>query len=301
MDEYKMAKTYSGMNEVDLEIKFTIIGQQVSLPRSFYEDRSISLYDFSYEKNILRAIEEEQERKRKVEAERDERRIIRDQVRKIEKEERNKREEEENKLHIIAEQKKRKDDEERFALEKLQREEEEKFSREEENRRKLQQIQKEQHLEYIASNYEFSDAQEHEVFKQFIGMGYNPETVHAVLLMFGYSEHQKVLDTIPTYEAIKEFGFTNIQIQYALKKFNKQEETISFLTEYQALIERGIQDSEEALDSWSYYKDVVKASKYLEEFQVLSELGYPSDQVRTALRNNQNDRNKAIQQLLGEN
>jgi len=132
-------------------------------------------------------------------------------------------------------------------------------------------------------------------------MGFNPETVHAVLLMCGYTEHQKICETIPTFEAIKEFGFSNLQIQYALKKFNKQEETISFLTEYQALLERGIQDSEEALDSWSYYKDVVKASKYLEQYQVLAELGYPSDQIRTALRNNQNDRDKAIQQLLGEN
>jgi len=201
-------------------------------------------------------------------------------------------------LHIIAEQKKYKEEEERLALEKLQREEEETFNREEENRRKTHQIQKEQQIEFITSNYDFAEPQEREVFKQFIGMGFNPETVHAVLLMCGYSEHQKIFETIPLFEAIKEFGFTNIQVQYALKKFSKQEETVSFLTEYQALIERGIQDSEEALDSWSYYKDVVKASKYLEEYQVLAELGYPSDQIRTALRNNQNDRNKAIQQLL---
>jgi len=186
-------------------------------------------------------------------------------------------------------------------LEKLQREEEEKFNREEENRRKNELIQKEQQIEFITSNYDFGEPQQREVFKQFIGMGYNPETVHAVLSMWGYSEHQKIFETIPTFEAIKEFGFTNIQIQYALKKFNKQEETVSFLTEYQVLLERGIPDSEEALDAWSYYKDSVKASKYLEEYQVLAELGYPSDQIRTALRNNQNDRNKAIQQLLDQN
>jgi len=301
MDDYKTGKTYLGLNEVDLEIKLRTIGPQISLPRSFYEDKNISLYDFAYERKILKSIEEEQEKKRKMDAEREERRAIRDQVRKIEKEERDKRDQEEARVRIINEQKRQKEDEERAALQKIQREEEEKFKREEENRRKIDKIQKDQQLEFIASQYEFSTYQERDVFKQFIGMGYNPETVHAVVLMCGCSEQQKIFETIPLYENIKELGFTHLQTQYALKKFNKQDEAVQFLTEYQGLLDKGgFQDTEESLEAWEYYKDIAKASKYLQEFQVLAELGYPADQVRNALRNNQNDRNKALQQLLGE-
>jgi len=232
--------------------------------------------------------------------EREERRLLRDQVRKIEKEERDKRNQEDAKKRSIEEEKRKKEMEERIVFERLQRQVEETAKKEEENRRKLEQMQKDQQFEYIASQYEFNDQQERDVFKGFVSMGFNPETVHALLIVYGISEQQKIIEIIPEYEAIKEMGYSNMQTLFTLKKFNKRADAISFLTEYQTLLDKGYQDSEEALGAYDHYKDVSQAAKYLQEFQVLAELGYPLEQVRSSLRSNQNDRSKALQQLLGE-
>jgi len=58
-------KAYSGLNEIELEVKFRTTGSQVSLPRAFYEDKNIPLHDFSFERQVLKSIEELNEKKTK--------------------------------------------------------------------------------------------------------------------------------------------------------------------------------------------------------------------------------------------